>query len=175
MKITQLITLIFLSNLSYLCYSQCSNFSVNAGTNADLNTETLYEETFAGQNGKGAIGNSIDLVGCNWTIDVSSANLSNTNDYFKVNNEKLEARDVDGICYWYSPIVNIKNYINVNLSLVASQRSSSYNYEATDIFYSQYSLDGNVWTYFTNNGQMTNGLPSSNINVSQNGLKGSTR
>ena len=174
MKLTQFITLIFLSNLSYLCYSQCSNFSVNAGTNADLNTETLYEETFAGQNEKGAIGNSIDLVGCNWTIDVNSANLSSTNDYFKVNSEKLEARDVDGICYWYSPIVNIQNYININLSLVASQRSSSYNYEATDIFYSQYSLDGNVWTYFTNNGQMTNGLPSSSINVSQNGLKGST-
>ena len=75
MRFIQIITLIFLSNLSYLCYSQCSNFSVNAGTNADLNTETLYEETFAGQNGKGAIGNSIDLVGCNWTIDVSSAIL----------------------------------------------------------------------------------------------------
>ena len=98
---------------------------VNAGTNANLNTETLYEETFAGQNGKGAIGNSIDLVGCTWTIDVSSANLSNTNDYFKVNNEKLEARDVDGTCYWYSPVINIQTYINVDLSLVASQISNS--------------------------------------------------
>ena len=27
---------------------------------------------------------------------------------------------------------------------------------------------------FSNNGQMTNGLPSSNLNVTQNGLKGST-
>mgnify|MGYP001230632010 CR=1 FL=1 len=48
---------------------------MNAGTNANIVTETLYEETFAGQNGKGAIGNSIDLVGCTWTIDVSSAIL----------------------------------------------------------------------------------------------------
>ena len=79
---------------------------VNAGTNIDLNTETLYEETFAGQNGKGAIGNSI----CNWTIDVSSANLSNTYDYLKLI-MKIEARDVDGICYWYSPVINIQNYL----------------------------------------------------------------
>ena len=174
MKLIRLIILILITNISYIFHSQCSNLSVNAGTNANLNTETLYEETFAGQNGKGAIGNSIDLVGCNWTIDVSSANLSDIYDYFKVYNEKLEARDVDGICYWYSPIVNIQNYINVDLSLVASQISNSNRYEATDIFYSEYSLDGNVWTYFTNNGQMTNGLPSSSVNVSQNGLKGST-
>ena len=168
------IIILLITNISYFSYSQCSNLLVNAGTNANLNTETLYEETFAGQNGKGAIGNSIDLVGCTWTIDVSSANLSNTNDYFKVNSGKLEARDVDGICYWYSPVINIQNYINVDLSLVASQISNSNRYEADDIFYSQYSLDGNIWTYFSNNGQMTNGLPSSNVNVSQNGLKGST-
>ncbi len=168
------IIIFLITSINYLSYSQCSNFLVNAGTNANLNTETLYEETFAGQNGKGAIGNSIDLVGCTWTIDVSSANLSNTNDYFKVNNEKLEARDVDGTCYWYSPVINIQNYINVDLSLVASQISNSNRYEVDDIFYSQYSLDGNIWTYFSNNGQMTNGLPSSNLNVSQNGLKGST-
>ena len=173
MRIIQVIILIFLTNTSNLYYSQCSNLTVNAGTNANVITETLYEETFAGQNGKGAIGNSIDLVGCTWTIDVSSANLDN-NDYFNVNYERLEAKDVDGICYWYSPVVNIQNYIRVDLSLVASQVSNSYRYEATDVFYSQYSLDGNVWTYFTNNGQMTNGLPSSIVNVSENGLKGST-
>ena len=176
MKLIRFIILILLfTHISYLTHSQCSNLSVNAGANANLVTETLYEETFAGQNGKGAIGvNPIDLVGCNWTIDVSSANLSDIYDYFKVYNEKLEARDVDGMCYWYSPIVNIQNYINVNLSLVASQISNSNRYEATDVFYSEYSLDGNVWTYFTNNGQMTNGFSSSSVNVSQNGLKGST-
>ena len=153
------IIILLITNISYFSYSQCSNLLVNAGTNANLNTETLYEETFAGQNGKGAIGNSIDLVGCTWTIDVSSANLSNTNDYFKVNSGKLEARDVDGICYWYSPVINIQNYINVDLSLVASQISNSNRYEVDDIFYSQYSLDGinyqslsssfdaKVWTY----------------------------
>ena len=89
MKLIRFIILILLfTHISYLTHSQCSNLSVNAGTNANLVTETLYEETFAGQNGKGAIGvNPIDLVGCNWTIDVSSANLSDIYDYFKVYNE----------------------------------------------------------------------------------------
>ena len=62
----------------------------------------------------------------------------------------------------------------LTFSLVASLISSSNRYEVDDIFYSQYSLDGNIWTYFSNNGQMTNGLPSSNLIVTQNGLKGST-
>ena len=69
-------------------YSQCSNLSVVAGTNANLVTETLYEENFTGQNEKGAFGSSIDVTGCTWTVDVSSATLSNNDDYFKVKNEK---------------------------------------------------------------------------------------
>ena len=175
MKTVRFIILILLTKISYVYHSQCSNLSVNAGTNANLITETLYEESFTGQNGKGAIGiNPIDLVGCSWNIDVNAATLSNTNDYFKVNSEKIEARDVDGICYWYSPVVNILNYINVDLSLVASQNSNSNRYEADDIFYSEYSLDGSIWTYFSTNGQMSDGLTSSNVNVTQNGLKGST-
>ena len=175
MKSIRFIILILLTNTSCLYYSQCSNLSVNAGTNNNVITETLYEESFTGQNGKGAIGtNPIDLVGCSWNIDVNSANLSNTNDYFKVNSEKLEARDLDGICYWYSPVVNIQNYTNVDLSLIASQNYNSSRYEADDIFYSEYSLDGNIWTFFSNNGQMSDGLPYSNVNVTQNGLRGST-
>ncbi len=53
MKLIRFIILILLfTHISYLTHSQCSNLSVNAGTNANLVTETLYEETFAGQNGK---------------------------------------------------------------------------------------------------------------------------
>ena len=175
MKSIRFIFLLLIAGMSYVSHSQCSDLSVNAGTNTNLITETLYQESFVGQNGKGAIGtNPVDLVGCSWTIDVNAASLTNTNDYFKVNSEKLEARDVDGICYWYSPIINIQNYINVDLSLIASQLSNSSRYEADDVFYSEYSLDGSIWTYFTTNGQMSDGLPSSNINVTQNGLRGST-
>ena len=45
-----------------------------------------------------------------WLIDVSAATLSDANDYFKVVNGELEAKDVDGNCIWYSPSINIADY-----------------------------------------------------------------
>ena len=154
-------------------YSQCSNLEVNAGTAANIVTETIYSENFTGQIGKGAIGSSTDLTGCNWTIDVNAATLSNNGDWFKVSNvsnsEKLEAKDVDGICYWYSPAVNIVDYKSVSLSLKASESGFLEN---NDIFYSEYSLDGGTWTYFSSNGQLNNDFNSRN--VSHNDLKGSS-
>ena len=155
--------------------SQCSNFTVNAGLSADLVTETLYSEDFTGQNGKGIEGtNPKDVSGCTWDIDVSNAILSDQLDYFKVVNDKLESRDLDGICSWISPSVNIQNFMNINLSLNASQISNANRYEASDIFYSEYSIDGGSWTYFSNNGQMTDGLSATTVTVSQSGLNGST-
>ena len=75
-----LITIIFLI-VGHHHYSQCSNLSVAAGTNADLVTETLYEENFSGQDDKGAFGSNIDVTGCTWTVDVSSATLSNNDEF----------------------------------------------------------------------------------------------
>ena len=163
-----LITIIFLI-VGHHHYSQCSNLSVAAGTNADLVTETLYEENFSGQDDKGAFGSNIDVTGCTWTVDVSSATLSNNDDYFKVVNEKLEAKDVDGNCIWYSPTINISNYHDVNLSLNASENGG---FENDDIFYSEYSLDGGVWTYFSINGQLNNDFFPTTLTVSQSGLRG---
>ena len=155
--------------------SQCSNFTVNAGLSADLVTETLYSEDFTGQNGKGIEGtNPKDVSGCTWDIDATNAILTDQFDYFKVVNDKFQSRDLDGICSWISPSVNIQDFININLSLKASQISDANRYEASDIFYSEYSIDGGSWTYFSINGQMTDGLSASTVNVSQSGLKGST-
>jgi len=155
--------------------SQCSNFTVNAGLSADLVTETLYSEDFTGQNGKGIEGtNPKDVSGCTWDIDATNAILSDQLDYFKVVSDKLESRDLDGICSWISPSVNIQNFMNINLSLNASQISNANRYEASDIFYSEYSIDGGSWTYFSNNGQMTDGLSATTVTVSQSGLNGST-
>ena len=155
--------------------SQCSTFTVNAGDNADLVTETLYSEDFTGQNGKGIEGtNPKDVSGCTWDIDATNAILSDQFDYFKVVNDKFQSRDLDGICSWISPSVNIQDFININLSLKASQISNANRYEASDIFYSEYSIDGGSWTYFSINGQMTDGLSASIVTVSQSGLKGST-
>jgi len=142
---------------------------VNAGTNANIVTETLYEENFSGQNDKGAFGSSIDVAGCTWTVDVSNATLSNNDDYFKVVNERLEAKDVDGNCIWYSPTINISNFHNVALSLDAIESGS---FENDDIFYSEYSLDGGVWTEFSVNGLLSNDFWPTTQSVSQSGLRG---
>ena len=56
--------------------------------------------------------NNFDILDCNWTVDVTSAILTNNDDYFKVKNEKFEAKDVDGNCIWLSPSINISNYHN---------------------------------------------------------------
>ena len=89
--------------LAFLCVvfshqfnAQCSNLTASAGTNAVLEMEDIYLEDFSNQDGKGAAGGVLDVSGCNWLIDVSAATLSDASDYFKVVNEKLEAKDVDG-------------------------------------------------------------------------------
>ena len=159
-----LIGLFLLENIN----AQCNNLNVSAGSWGALNTEVLYLEDFSGQDDKGAIFNTIDVSGCDWTIDVTAATLSNTNDWFKVKNEKLEARDVDGNCIWYSPTIDISGYSNISLSLIASENSGLEN---SDIFYSEYRIDGGVWTYFTNFGQLINDFGTRT--VSQSGLVGS--
>ena len=149
--------------------SQCINLTASAGTNAVLETEDIYLEDFSNQNGKGASGGVLDVSGCNWSIDVSAATLSDANDYFKVVNEKLEAKDVDGNCIWYSPLINIADYDDVYLSINASE---SGGLENTDIINSEYRVDGGPWSYFSSNGQYINDFTS--MTVSQSGLSGST-
>jgi len=163
-----LIGFIFLFSGHYY-YSQCSNLSVVAGTNANLVTETLYEENFIGQNDKGAIGSTIDILDCNWTVDVTSAILTDNDDYFKVKDEKFEAKDVDGNCIWSSPSINISNYHNVSLNILATESGSLEN---SDFMYSEYSVDGGVWNYFSSFGQLSNDFNSRT--VSQSGLRGNS-
>ena len=153
---------------SYQLNAQCSNLTASAGTNAVLETEDIYLEEFSNQNDKGAAGGVLDISGCNWLIDVSAATLSDANDYFKVVNEKLEAKDVDGNCIWYSPSVNIADYSDVSISINASE---SGGLENVDIINSEYRVDGGPWSYFTTNGQKFNDFGS--ITISQSGLSGS--
>jgi len=145
---------------------------VSSSENFNLLTETIYLESFTGQQGKGVNGNDTDLSGCDWSVDVSDANIT-SGDWFKVSNvsgsERMEARDVDGICIWYSPLINILNYKNVSISLNASESGWL---ESNDIFYSEYSLDGASWTYFSNYGQLSDDFNSRT--VTQNGLTGSS-
>ena len=134
---------------------------------------TIYSENFTGQNGKGAIGSAsgatTDLSGVDWTIDISSATLSADTDWFKVTNEIFEARDIDGNAIWQSKSINISGFSNVSLSLSAVEVGTM---ESSDIFKTEYRIDGGTWTPADTNGSLNDDFTSAT--VSQTGLSGST-
>ena len=123
---------------------------------------TIYSENFAGQNGKGATGGSsvsIDLTGVSWTIDVSNASLTAATDWFRVENERFEGRDLDGSgATWFSPQLDISNYTDVSVQLAATSQGGM---EASDRFISEYKLDSGPWTEFSSNGNLNDDFNSS--------------
>lgn len=132
---------------------------------------TIYSEDFTGQNGKGAVGPTptIDVSGVTWTVDVSSASLTATSDWFQVVSEIFEARDIDGDASWLSPSIDISAYTNVSFSLDAVEDGTM---EASDIFVTEYRIDGGAWTQASTNGSLNDDFTSAT--VSESGLSGSS-
>ena len=141
-------------------------FTINSNAQS-----TIYSEDFTGQNGKGAVGPAptTDLSGVDWTIDISSATLSASSDWFKVTNEIFEARDIDGNAIWQSKSINISGFSNVSFSLSAVEAGGM---ESSDIFNTEYRIDGGTWTTAGTNGNLNDDFTSAT--VSQTGLSGST-
>ncbi|WP_299113877.1 lamin tail domain-containing protein [uncultured Winogradskyella sp.] len=135
---------------------------------------TIYSEDFTGQDGKGAIGPGpiTDVSGVSWTVDISNASLTATNDYFQVRSEMLEARDLDTDATWLSPVIDITNFTNVQFSLEASENDATDTLEDADTFVTEYRIDGGAWTLAANNGTIINDFPLTV--VSDTGLSGST-
>ena len=136
--------------------------------------QTIYSEPFSNQENKGVSGNnngfpSVDLTGVSWTIDYSAATLSATTDWFKVTNGVMEARDVDGLVYWISPSIDVSSYIDVSIQLDASEQG---NLESSDVFISEFSLDGGAWTQFESNGNLSDDFTS--ITAQQTLLNGTS-
>ena len=125
-------------------------------TTASAST-TLWEENFndSSLNNKGAMGTGsssapvIDMAGISrWSIDISEAELTASSDWFRVNNGRFEARDVDGPAVWTSELIDISGQTDVAFSLVASE---SGDHESTDYIDVAYSIDGgNSFTTIAN-------------------------
>lgn len=110
-------------------------------SNSALSAETLWFEDFNNPSltDKGAIFETIDMSGVSrWSIDVSNAQLTANTDWFKVNNSKIEARDVDGYVDWLSESINIEGKTNINISVLAKESGTL---ESTDFFDLWYSVD----------------------------------
>lgn len=135
---------------------------------------TIYSENFSNQENKGVNGVNngspiFDVTGINWSIDVSAASLTASTDWFKVKNGVMEARDLDGLVYWISPSIDISSYIDVSIQLDASEQG---NLEASDVYTSEFSLDGGAWTQFETNGSFSDDFTS--ITAQQTLLNGTT-
>ena len=116
--------------------------------------ETLWSENFTGQNDKGGFVSggveTTDTAGVDWSMDLSNVDLANdaSDDWFQVQSETFEGRDLDGEAVWISPDIDISHHSDVAFTLDATEDG---NHESTDTYHVQYSTDGGTtFTDLTN-------------------------
>ena len=83
--------------------------------------------------------------------------------------DRLEGRDLDGPAYWLSPIISINDYVNITISIAATEVGSM---EVDDVIESEYRINGGPWTTLANNGSLAGNFTSAAIY--QDGLSGNT-
>lgn len=105
----------------------------------------------------------------NWGSDASACTLSNGSDYFEVKSSRFEGRDMDGEGIWYTDVLDISSYTDVEIEVDLQEAG---NMESSDYMKVYYKLDGGTETFFSINGNNTNDF--NNIIASQSGLNGST-
>lgn len=113
--------------------------------------DVVWEENFNAPaiDQKGATGTTsttppiIDMAGITkWSIDISGASLVATSDWFRIENQGLEGRDLNGEAIWESEEIDITNKINVSFRLDATERDdlegsgSALNIDYLDVYYS---------------------------------------
>jgi len=122
---------------------------------------------------KGAYGpsNTVDLAGVtNWTVDITNAALTASDDYFKVINERFEAQDLDGEAVWISTNIDISTYSSVSAEVDIDYVGIM---EGGDYIRTYYSINGGTETLFEENGNPTNNFPAPVV-AKQDKLSGST-
>ena len=87
-------------------------------------SQYIYIENFNTDDNKGWIHTSSDFSNVDWTMDVTGGSLTASSDWFSVKNDMLEARDVDGEVYWYSPELEISAYSDVSIQIDLSESAS---------------------------------------------------
>jgi hypothetical protein len=135
---------------------------------------TLFSENFDGQINKGATGAvpTVDLSNVDWSIDFSSATLSNNYRFIVRSvgvNSIFEARNV-GTSIWLSPLIDITEHIDIAFTIDASQGGN--NLDNEDTLTTEYRIDSGTWTTASNNGLLNNNY--GNVQISQTALNGST-
>jgi predicted extracellular nuclease/endonuclease I len=145
-------TVKFPRNLTALCLASSLglSFAASVVSTEVVSAEVVWSEDFnaAELNGKGAVFDTMDMVGVTrWSIDVSSAQLTATSDWFKVTNGVMEARDVDGVVHWLSESIDIQGLSDVQFSVLATEQGS---HEASDFWDLAYAVDGGAFISINN-------------------------
>ena len=133
-------------------------------------TQTVYTQNFNTENGKGISGNppTANLSGVDWRMDISAASFNAATDWFQVVSGQMEARDMNGIAYWFSAPISIEALENVTFSLGLSEAGTL---EPGDFIEVHYRIDGGLWIQATNNGSLYDDFSSAT--ASTTGLSGS--
>jgi len=134
----------------------------------------LYQEDFSGQNNLGAIGHSsgqpiLNSGSATWSLDLSQANLSASDDWFQVQSETFEGRDLDGEAQWLSPLISISAYPAVGFSIQVEEIG---NHESSDYLITEFRIDGQNWLQANSNGNLNDDFGA--LEVSHFGISGST-
>ena len=129
----------------------------------------VFLEEFTNQDGLGVTQYGPYYGNANWTITANSSNFLDNNDYFKVVNGVLQAKDLNANCYWHSPVVDISDYANVEVSLDIWEVGNLSNFDYVNC---EYRVDGGSWSYFSNNGFNVGNF--NNVVASQKNINGST-
>lgn len=114
----------------------------------------IYSESFQNQNGKGATGPnaSLDTSSVSWFIDVQNIQLTASSDWFRVENERFEGRDLDGVGIWLSPLIDISVNPLVRFELTAYEVG---NHESSDFIQTEFRVDSGSWQNAENNGYLS--------------------
>ena len=115
-----------------------------------VRADTIWSEDFnaSADQGVGAYGSTITSPSSGkWSVNVDNCTLTDDDDWFKVNNNLFEARDVAGAAIWTSESINITGYTNVTITLNISKDGLL---EAADFIKASYMIDSGSNIVFGN-------------------------
>ncbi len=142
-----------------------------------LHAQVVWKESFSVP-GKGVMGGEngtieSDFIGVNsWTLEYTSVELFNSDDYAKTvttSGGRFEARDINGEVTWRSEWINIEGLENVVVELISAETGSGAN-ASTKYMNVFYRLDEGEEVSFSENG--ANAGNWGTLKARQEGLKG---
>lgn len=114
---------------------------------------SIPEKGIWGSNDGSSILSDFDDI--SWTLEYADVSLSNADDYAKTvstSGGRFECRDINGEVVWQSEEIDISEYRNISIQLIASETGSGEN-EETKFLKAFYCVDDGPVLLFESNGE----------------------